>query len=132
MRVDVWAGDYRLLAVEVIGIKASARSWEKIAATLSDLVIVTSDNPRSENPDQIIRDVVYGVVASAKKTLYKVIPDRKEAIANAVQSARPGDLVVIAGKGHEDYQVVGDRRLDFDDRVVARRAIESSHGSIHD
>ena len=104
----------------------------KIAATLSDLVIVTSDNPRSENPDQIIRDVVYGVVASAKKTLYKVIPDRKEAIANAVQSARPGDLVVIAGKGHEDYQVVGDRRLDFDDRVVARRAIESSHGSIHD
>jgi UDP-N-acetylmuramoyl-L-alanyl-D-glutamate--2,6-diaminopimelate ligase len=102
-----------------------------VAATLSDFVIVTSDNPRSEDPDQIIRDVVDGIAASETPPPLEVIPDRKQAIVAAIRSARPGDLVVIAGKGHEDYQIVGDRRLHFDDRDVAREAIVSSHGPLH-
>ncbi|HHZ83819.1 MAG TPA: UDP-N-acetylmuramoyl-L-alanyl-D-glutamate--2,6-diaminopimelate ligase [Nitrospirales bacterium] len=103
-----------------------------IAARLSDLVIVTSDNPRSEDPDQIIRDVMVGIAASENTPPCEVIPDRKEAIVTAIQSAQPGDLVVIAGKGHEDYQIVGDRRLHFDDRRVAREAIVSAYGPLHD
>ena len=103
----------------------------KTAATLSDFVIVTSDNPRTEDPDRIIHDVLLGFAASEKAPPYEVIPDRKKAIVTAIQSARPGDLVVVAGKGHEDYQIVGDRRLQFDDRCVAREAIVSSHGPLH-
>tara|TARA_B100000315_G_scaffold258219_1_gene309571 strand:+ start:8294 stop:9799 length:1506 start_codon:yes stop_codon:yes gene_type:complete len=102
----------------------------KIAATLSDLVIVTSDNPRTEDPNRIICDVVDGIVASDSSSIYEVVPDRSEAIRAAVRVARPGDLVVIAGKGHENYQIVGDCRLYFDDRCVAREAIVSEHGRI--
>ena len=97
----------------------------------SDSIIVTSDNPRSEDPESIIRDVVDGIVASVQEPPYKTIPDRGEAIANAIHSARPDDLIVIAGKGHEDYQIIGNQRLDFDDRVIARNAIVGSHGSIY-
>jgi UDP-N-acetylmuramoyl-L-alanyl-D-glutamate--2,6-diaminopimelate ligase len=103
----------------------------KTASTLSDLLIVTSDNPRTEDPNQIIRDVMDGIASSETSSAYEVIPDRKEAIVTAVRSARPGDLVVIAGKGHEAYQIVGDRRLHFDDRCVVREAIVSGHGQLH-
>ena len=103
----------------------------RVAATLSDVVIVTSDNPRSEDPCQIIRDVVDGITACETAPPYLVIPDRKEAIVAAIRSARSGDVVVIAGKGHEDYQIIGDRRLPFDDRCVAREAILHSHGRLH-
>jgi len=105
-----------------------------VAARLSDLVIITSDNPRSEDPEQIIEEVKRGIVrpvdrapakgpASAKVTPFEAIVDRKEAIARAVRDARGGDLVLIAGKGHEKYQHIGDRTLPFDDVEVAREAL---------
>jgi UDP-N-acetylmuramoyl-L-alanyl-D-glutamate--2,6-diaminopimelate ligase len=105
-----------------------------VAARLSDLVIVTSDNPRSEDPDRIIEEIKRGIVMPAdrtrpqasrapKSTAHLAISDRKGAIERAVHDARPGDLVLIAGKGHEKYQVIGDRTLPFDDVEVARAAL---------
>ena len=105
-----------------------------VAARLSDLVIVTSDNPRSEDPVQIIDEVKRGIVMPAdrtppngqgapKSTAHLAISDRKTAIERAVGDARPGDLVLVAGKGHEKYQVIGDRTLPFDDVEVARAAL---------
>ncbi len=102
-----------------------------VAARLSDLVIVTSDNPRSEDPEQIIEDIKRGIVMPAdrmpprgqggpKATACLAITDRKAAIERAVRDARPGDLVLIAGKGHEKYQAVGDTVTPFDDVEVAR------------
>jgi UDP-N-acetylmuramoyl-L-alanyl-D-glutamate--2,6-diaminopimelate ligase len=106
-----------------------------VAARLSDLVVVTSDNPRSENPDAIIEEIKRGIVVPAdrvppkgqtgpKTTPHLAIPDRKAAIERAIQEARAGDLVLIAGKGHEKYQVIGDRVLPFDDVEAARSALE--------
>jgi UDP-N-acetylmuramoyl-L-alanyl-D-glutamate--2,6-diaminopimelate ligase len=105
-----------------------------VAARLSDLVIVTSDNPRSEDPDQIIDDIKRGIImpadrvspkgqAAPRSTPCLAITDRKAAIERAVREARPGDLVLIAGKGHEKYQVIGDRVLPFDDVEVARATL---------
>jgi UDP-N-acetylmuramoyl-L-alanyl-D-glutamate--2,6-diaminopimelate ligase len=106
-----------------------------VAARLSDMVIVTSDNPRSENPDAIIEDVKRGIVLPAdriapngqgpKATPYLAIADRKQAIERGVREARPGDLVLVAGKGHEKYQVIGPKTLPFDDVEVARAALAS-------
>jgi UDP-N-acetylmuramoyl-L-alanyl-D-glutamate--2,6-diaminopimelate ligase len=103
----------------------------------SDLVIVTSDNPRTEDPLAIIREIEAGMQetgyrmqsigspgwAPAGRTPYLVIPDRAEAIAAAIGLAQPGDVVVLAGKGHEDYQIIGERKIRFDDRDEARKAI---------
>jgi UDP-N-acetylmuramoyl-L-alanyl-D-glutamate--2,6-diaminopimelate ligase len=105
-----------------------------VAARLSDLVIVTSDNPRSEDPDQIIEEIKRGIVMPAdrvpprgapgpKATPSLAIADRKTAIERAVREADAGDLVLIAGKGHEKYQIVGERVLSFDDVDVARAAL---------
>ena len=104
-----------------------------VAARLSDLVIVTSDNPRSENPEQIIEEIKRGIVMPAdrlparsgalRSTANLSIADRKRAIERAIHDAHPGDLVLIAGKGHEKYQVIGDRVLPFDDVEVARGAL---------
>jgi UDP-N-acetylmuramoyl-L-alanyl-D-glutamate--2,6-diaminopimelate ligase len=104
-----------------------------VAARLSDLVIVTSDNPRSEDPQQIIDEIKRGIVPPADRgparTPAARVPalithvDRKAAIEQAVRDARPGDLVLIAGKGHEKYQVIGERVLPFDDVEVARAAL---------
>ena len=105
-----------------------------VAARLSDLVVITSDNPRSENPAGIIEEVKRGIVVPAdrtppkgaaglKATPYITLVDRREAIERAVGDARRGDLVLIAGKGHEKYQVIGDRVLPFDDVEVARAAL---------
>jgi UDP-N-acetylmuramoyl-L-alanyl-D-glutamate--2,6-diaminopimelate ligase len=105
-----------------------------VAARLSDLVIVTSDNPRSEDPEQIIEEVKRGIVVPADRVPPKgqpalrstpclAIVDRREAIARAVRDARAGDLVLIAGKGHEKYQEIGERTLPFDDVDVAREAL---------
>jgi UDP-N-acetylmuramoyl-L-alanyl-D-glutamate--2,6-diaminopimelate ligase len=91
------------------------------AASLSDVVIATSDNPRTEGPEAILRDVEEGLRASNRP--YLKIVDRREAIFRAVKEARPGDIVVIAGKGHEDYQIVGTEKRHFDDREVAREAL---------
>lgn len=90
----------------------------EIAARYSDFTIVTSDNPRSEEPQAIINDIVPGV-QKVKDSRYAIIADRREAIRHAIHLARPGDLVVIAGKGHETYQLVKGQVLDFDDRLVA-------------
>lgn len=89
-----------------------------IAARYSDFTIVTSDNPRSEEPQDIISDIIPGV-EKVKDSRYAIIVDRREAIRHAIHLARPGDLVVIAGKGHETYQLVKGQVLDFDDRLVA-------------
>ena len=97
-----------------------------VAGRLSDVVIITSDNPRTEDPNRIIEEVRRGLTAdlrrdSAPQVLSLV--DRREAIIRAVELARAGDLVIIAGKGHEKYQVIGDRVIAFDDAVVAREAL---------
>jgi len=103
------------------------------ATHYSDLTIITSDNPRREDPMAIIQEIEQGVDrekiqkvpagdlrAFSEGRLYTVIPDRRRAIETAVFSAKPGDIILIAGKGHEDYQILGDQKIDFDDRVVAR------------
>jgi UDP-N-acetylmuramoyl-L-alanyl-D-glutamate--2,6-diaminopimelate ligase len=91
------------------------------AASLSDVVILTSDNPRTEDPDQILADAQIGIEKTGKP--YKKITDRREAIHQAVREAGANDLVLIAGKGHEDYQIIGREVLHFDDREVAREAL---------
>jgi UDP-N-acetylmuramoyl-L-alanyl-D-glutamate--2,6-diaminopimelate ligase len=101
-----------------------------VAARLSDLVVLTSDNPRSEDPGRIIEAIVRGLQPPAEPgapprpvTPHAVNPDRRKAIEQAIRQARAGDLVVIAGKGHEKYQVIGDRTLPFDDVEIARAAL---------
>ena len=97
-----------------------------VAARLSDLVVVTSDNPRSEDPDHIIDEIRRGIDSSTTTATgppHLAIADRGTAIERAIGEAEPGDAVVIAGKGHETYQVVGDTRRPFDDRLVARAAL---------
>lgn len=100
----------------------------RVAARRSDWVIVTSDNPRREDPLAILRAIEQGVRAEAaaggRTRGYDIVPERAEAIERAVAMAQPADLVVIAGKGHEDYQIIGTTRFAFDDRQVARAAIE--------
>jgi len=88
------------------------------AGSLSDLVVLTSDNPRSEDPLRIINDVVVGLQKTNAK--YQVEPDRERALAIALGEAQPGDIVLLAGKGHETYQVLGDGAVEFDDREKAR------------
>lgn len=92
------------------------------AALQADYAILTSDNPRTEDPNDIIEQVLVGMHDSEDS--YSVIPDRKEAIEFAISQAQPGDLVLIAGKGHEDYQIIGTEKHHFDDREVAANAIE--------
>ncbi len=89
----------------------------EIATRLSDYVIATSDNPRTEDPLEILREIESGLCQSSGS--YKLMPDRREAIGFAVSMALKGDIVVIAGKGHEDYQIIGNRAIPFDDRTVA-------------
>lgn len=94
------------------------------AALLADAVIVTSDNPRSEDPEAIIASVVAGVPDHLRHRLFGTEPDRRAAISLAFRHARRGDVVVIAGKGHEHSQSIGSEIIDFDDRVVARDLLE--------
>ena len=86
----------------------------RVASDFSDVVIVTDDNPRTEDPAQIRRDVMQGAVGARE------IGDRRQAIAEAIRLAGAGDIVLVAGKGHETGQVIGDRALPFDDALVAR------------
>jgi UDP-N-acetylmuramoyl-L-alanyl-D-glutamate--2,6-diaminopimelate ligase len=102
----------------------------RIAALRSDVVIVTSDNPRNEDPNAILSDILPGLRSegfleargdvSWDDGYFVVLPDRKAAIARALSLARPGDAVAIAGKGHENVQIIGDRSLPFDDREILR------------
>ncbi|MBR8830415.1 MAG: UDP-N-acetylmuramoyl-L-alanyl-D-glutamate--2,6-diaminopimelate ligase [Chroococcopsis gigantea SAG 12.99] len=92
----------------------------RIAAQLADLAVVTSDNPRTEDPERILQDVVAGVPDNID---VKVVCDRSVAIHAAIKEATPGDGVIIAGKGHEDYQILGTEKVHFDDREQARDAL---------
>jgi len=113
-----------------------------VAGRLSDVIVVTSDNPRSEDPDRIIEEIQRGLTPDTRRAPAQAatgraertdlrdggqrlltIVDRREAIDRAIELARSGDLVLIAGKGHEKYQVIGDRVLPFDDVAVAREAL---------
>lgn len=96
----------------------------KIAEAEADLVIVTSDNPRSESPEQIIKDIVAGISNMDK---VKVEPDRSAAIQLAINTATERDVVVVAGKGHETYQILADRTIPFDDRVQIREALSACY-----
>jgi UDP-N-acetylmuramoyl-L-alanyl-D-glutamate--2,6-diaminopimelate ligase len=87
----------------------------RIAGSLSDRVFVTSDNPRTENPFQIMKEIEKGLVESGN-TDYKVEVDRSKAIKAALEEALPGDIVIIAGKGHEEYQIRGREKVHFSDR----------------
>ncbi|MEJ6586249.1 MAG: cyanophycin synthetase, partial [Synechococcus sp. ChBW.bin.23] len=92
-----------------------------IAAEIADAVVVTSDNPRTEDPQQIMDDVVKGIPSGTALT---VNLDRAEAIAGAIQDAGAQDFVLIAGKGHEDYQILGTQKVHFDDREQALKALQ--------
>ncbi len=93
----------------------------EVTGRLSDLTILSSDNPRTEDPLKIISDIIVGLQRTAGK--YLIEPDREKAIGMAMDEARAGDIVLLAGKGHENYQILADRTLDFDDREMARRAL---------
>ena len=92
----------------------------QIAAQLADIAVVTSDNPRTENPERILQDVLAGIPTTVQP---EVICDRATAIRTAILQAQPGDGVLIAGKGHEDYQILGTEKIHFDDREQARTAL---------
>ena len=96
-----------------------------VAAKQSDMVFVTSDNPRTEEPLSILHDIEEGIrpIPQEQRARYRMIPDRREAICTAIREGQKGDLIVIAGKGHEDYQIIGSDRHHFDDREVAREAL---------
>jgi UDP-N-acetylmuramoyl-L-alanyl-D-glutamate--2,6-diaminopimelate ligase len=102
-----------------------------VAARMSDLVVITSDNPRSEDPREIVEDIKTGLIAPADRAAatadagpgWVAILDRRDAIERAIREAGPGDVVLIAGKGHERYQAIGERVLPFDDVEVAREAL---------
>lgn len=115
-------GPHRLITVFGCGgdrDKSKRPLMGKAAAQASDICILTSDNPRSEDPEAILRAIEGGMGAAR----YKSVPDRAEAIRIAIHAAAPGDIVLIAGKGHETYQQLFDRTVDFDDRREARRAL---------
>ena len=122
------AGDCRVIVVFGCG---GDRDAEKrpmmgaVAAERADLVVVTSDNPRSEDPSSIIAAVLQGVPDDYRRSVTSE-PDRRAAIGVALGAARPGDVVVIAGKGHEATQTIGSSVLPFDDRAVARELLESN------
>jgi UDP-N-acetylmuramoyl-L-alanyl-D-glutamate--2,6-diaminopimelate ligase len=122
------AGAHRVLCVFGCG---GERDHDKrpamgaVAATLADVAVLTSDNPRHEDPAAIIADVLVGV---ADRSRVVVRPERAEAIDLAVDMAGPGDVVLVAGKGHETVIDYGDRRIPFDDAAVAGAALERRFG----
>ncbi len=91
----------------------------RVASEIADYVVITSDNPRSESPEAIVADIMEGIAGKN----YTVVLDRAEAIEKAVSIAKKGDVILVAGKGHEDYQIIGNRRIHFDDREVVRKVL---------
>jgi len=91
-----------------------------IAEQYADVVVVTDDNPRTEEPKAIVNDILAGMLDAGRAY---VVPGRAEAVTNAIMQAKVNDVVLVAGKGHEDYQIVGNRRLDYSDRVTAARLL---------
>lgn len=99
----------------------------KIAADLADKVVVTSDNPRTENPERILQDILAGIPETKQPI---VISERAKAIRTAILQAQPGDGVLIAGKGHETYQILGTEKIHFDDREQAREALKARYSAV--
>ena len=93
----------------------------KIASDLSDFTIITSDNPRTENQENITKDILKGIT----KNNYEVIEDRKEAIKEAIIMSNESDIVLIAGKGHENYQIIGNEKTHFDDKEEAIKILNT-------
>ncbi|MFC1734588.1 UDP-N-acetylmuramoyl-L-alanyl-D-glutamate--2,6-diaminopimelate ligase [Candidatus Hydrogenedentota bacterium] len=125
-------GPNRIIAVFGCGGDRDRSKRPKMAAVvaeLSDLAVLTSDNPRTEAPERIILDAEVGFQKSGGVSgeTYWTILDRREAIGHALCLAREGDIVIIAGKGHETYQIVGSERHDFDDRIVAREILDEEN-----
>jgi len=104
--------------------KAKRPLMGEIAVKLSDYTVITSDNPRSEDPEQIIADIVKGIPSANRRSAFTTVINREEAIAKAIKMAQPNDLVLLAGKGHEDYQIIGSKVIPFDDSEVAQRVIK--------
>jgi UDP-N-acetylmuramoyl-L-alanyl-D-glutamate--2,6-diaminopimelate ligase len=113
------------------GDRARSRRFEMgdVAGRMSDLTVITSDNPRTEDPLAIIEDIITGIKPTGGR--YKVIPDRREAIFKTIREAIDGDMIVIAGKGHENYQIFRDRTIHFDDAEVAAEALSALEGTDH-
>ncbi len=105
----------------------------EIAGRLSDYTVITSDNPRSEDPMAIINDILQGIQTVIPKSDdkgvsgYVIEPDRESAIKKGIKCSRPGDTILIAGKGHETYQILGDTTISFDDRAVAKKIMNTGH-----
>ena len=106
--------------------KGKRKTMGQAVLSEADYSVITSDNPRSEDPGQIIEDILRGLPSSAKEgSNYTAIINRQEAIEHAIHLADKNDLVLIAGKGHEDYQILGTETIHFDDREVARSALRT-------
>jgi len=97
----------------------------QVAEQLADFIIVTSDNPRTENPDEIIKDIIPGFENPDSQTIL-IEPDRKKAIASAISTAGKNDIVLIAGKGHETYQIIGKQKFDFSDKQIAMECLTTN------
>ena len=106
------------------GNRAKSRRYEmgEVSGKLADLTIITSDNPRTEKPQAIIDDIKTGIAKTDGK--YVEICDRKQAIAYAIDHGKPGDIIVLAGKGHEDYQEINGVKYPMDERVLIREILE--------
>ena len=102
--------------------KGKRKEMGRVAIENADFTVITSDNPRTEDPEKIINDIIKGAPSAGS---YETITDRREAIAYAINRAKKNDLVLIAGKGHEDYQVLGMTKVHFDDREVAREFLRN-------
>ena len=94
----------------------------RVAEQLADFIIVTSDNPRTENPDEIIKDIIPGFINPDSQTIV-IEPDRKKAIESSIRTAGKNDIVLIAGKGHETYQIIGKQKFDFSDKQIAMECL---------
>ncbi|MFH1562402.1 MAG: UDP-N-acetylmuramyl-tripeptide synthetase [Nitrospirota bacterium] len=106
----------------------------EISTTLSDYTIITTDNPRNEDPQEIIKEIEGGIKNRSDKSYmtyktyqtYEIVIDREQAITMALSYAKKGDLVLIAGKGHETYQIFGDKKIHFDDREVVEKVLDGT------
>ena len=102
--------------------KTKRPKMAQVVAKLSDYAIVTSDNPRTEDPAAIIRDILVGLEGSDLP--HTVIENRKEAIGYAIKNAQPDDLILLAGKGHEDYQILGTTKIHFDEKEIVKEFLQ--------
>jgi UDP-N-acetylmuramoyl-L-alanyl-D-glutamate--2,6-diaminopimelate ligase len=102
--------------------RAKRRPMAESVAARADYVVLTSDNPRTEDPEAILDDLEAGLGGVA----YERVADRREAIRRALARARPGDVVLLAGKGHETYQIVGTEKRPFDERVVVHECLRGA------